>query len=219
MCGRYLLKQPFVARDFFGKPFDEFSEKAIKPRFNIAPTQRIPVVTGMDKGIEMRWGLVPAWAKGSQILINARRETIREKRSFKKSFAERRCLVPADGFYEWTKATKRPHLFTVGDGEPFAIGAFWDEQRDGEEMPRCCLLTTEANAVLEPIHDRMPVIVRKVDWEQWMEPGELADADFQRLTAPYDAAVMRAVEVSKTVNSAKTDGPECAQPLPPTLGL
>jgi putative SOS response-associated peptidase YedK len=217
MCGRYKLEAPQIAFKFIEvQPDFDF-----KPRYNIAPTQKIPVVPGLGKAVEMRWGLVPAWAQGkSSILINARSETIREKRSFKKSFAGRRCLVPADGFYEWTKATKRPHLFTLRDGGPFAIGGFWDEAREEETkkgvvetIARCCLVTTSPNEVLAPFHDRMPVIVRKEDWEQWLEPGELSDAVFTRLTAPYTAKEMQAVEVTQVVNSARENSAKCVETM------
>jgi len=211
MCGRYRIKDPKLASDYFGvQPAFDF-----RPRYNIAPTQKIAVVSAMGRIEEMRWGLVPVWAKEtSKALINARSETVREKRSFKKSFAERRCLVPADGFYEWTKIDKRPHLFGLNGEQPFAIAGFWDED---PEMSRCCLLTTEANAVLQPIHNRMPIIVRQEDWEEWMEPGELSDERFQRFTAPFQPNQMFAREVSKVVNSARVDDPSCCEPLPPTL--
>lgn len=220
MCGRYLLKQPLKALDFFGVPFDEFSEKAITPRFNIAPTQVIPVVSAPKTLKEMRWSIIPPWGG---IVLNARRETVREKATFKRSFAVRRCLVPADGFYEWVKGItpKRPFMFTVNQGEPFAIGAFYNdvvpEIYKGENvpnpLPRVCLVTTQPNDVLLPVHDRMPVIVRKEDWEQWLEPAELDEQSFTRLTAPYSAAEMSAVEVSPIVNKAKTDCPDCCSPV------
>jgi putative SOS response-associated peptidase YedK len=167
---------------------------------------------------EMVWGIKPSWAgEKSTILINARSESVREKRSFKNSFKQRRCLIPADGFYEWTRTTpKKPHLFLVNDGEPFAIGAFWEND---DEVNRCCLLTTKANAVLEPIHNRMPVIVGRENWDEWFADGDLEDAAFLRITAPYAADEMKAVEVSSIVNSARVDDARCCEPLPPTLGI
>jgi len=212
MCGRFRLVEPKWA----------FSQVALtptfdfRPRYNIAPTQKIPVVSALDKLEEMRWGIVPQWAGAkSSILINARSESVREKRSFKRLFAERRCLVLADGFYEWTK-TKRPHLFKLQDNQPFTIGAFYDT---GEEN-RCCLLTTAPNEIMLPVHDRMPVIIRKEDWAQWLELGDLDDQTFTRLTSPYATKEMQpALEVSKLVNSAKTDGAECCEPLQPMLNF
>ena len=197
MCGRYRLKDPKAAFDWL----EVVPGFEARPRFNIAPTQRVPVVTGAGRVGEMQWGIVPVWAKEtSKALINARSESVREKRSFKSSFSQRRCLVPADGFYEWTKMGKLPHFFTVNRGAPFAIAGLWDQ---GDGLPRCCLLTTAANAVLEPIHDRMPVIVRREDWEEWFSPGELGDQGFRRITAPYRAAEISALAVSPPVNSAQ----------------
>lgn len=165
MCGRYTLRDPKKAWDWLEvvPAFDA------RPQFNIAPNQRVPVVSGAGRIEEMIWGIVPAWAKEtSKALINARSESVREKRSFKASFTQRRCLVPADGFYEWSRVGKLPHFFTVNGGAPFAIGGIRDQ---GDDIPRCCLLTTGANAVLEPIHDRMPVIVSREHWEEWLSRG------------------------------------------------
>ena len=158
----------------------------------------------------MQWGIVPVWAKeSSKALINARSESVREKRSFKSLFQQRRCLVPADGFYEWSRVGKRPYVFTVDAGAPFAIAGIWDP---GDDISRCCLLTTAANQVLAPIHDRMPVIVPREDWEEWFAPGELAAQSFLRITTPYRAEEMSVVEVSPLVNSGRIDDPRCCQP-------
>ena len=207
MCGRYIFKDPQKAFEWMGVDPDF----KVRPRFNIAPTQNVPVLQSSGKLVEMKWGIVPSWAKEkSNILINARSESVREKRSFKSSFSKRRCLVPADGFYEWTKVGKRPHLFTLNKGHPFVIGGFWEDQ---EEIPRCCLLTTSANAVLEPIHNRMPVIIKREDWDEWFVPGDLADESFKRITAPYAADEMMVLAVSPLVNSARVDDARCIEPL------
>jgi len=206
MCGRYRLKDPKAAFDWL----EVVPSFEVRPRFNIAPTQHVPVVTAAHQVELMQWGIVPAWgAETSKALINARSESVREKRSFKSSFTQRRCLVPADGFYEWTKVGKRPYFFTVGGGAPFAIAGIWDK---GKDLARCCLLTTAGNLVLEPIHNRMPVIVRREDWEEWMVPGELEDLSFQRITTPYAAAEMSALEVSSLVNSGRVDDARCCEP-------
>jgi len=205
MCGRYRLKDPKRAFDWLEvvPSFD------MHPRFNIAPAQRVPVVTGAGHIEEMTWGLDPVWAREkSKLLINARSETVREKRSLKASFAQRRCLVPADGFYEWSKVGKRPHLFTVGRDAPFAIAGIWET---AGEVPRCCLLTTAANSVLAPVHDRMPVIVSREDWVEWFSPGELAERSFQRIMAPYRPDAMFVAAVSPLVNSARIDDPGCCE--------
>jgi len=147
MCGRFRLKDPRKAFDWLEiEPSFEF-----KPRYNIAPTQPVPVVTAAGRIQDMPWGIIPTWTRERRPLINARAETVREKTSFKESFTRRRCLLQADGFYEWT-AGKRPHLFTLND-DPFALAGFWEA---AEGVSRCCLLTTAANSLLEPIHDRMP---------------------------------------------------------------
>ena len=164
----------------------------------------------------MPWGIIPSWTREKRPLINARAETVREKGSFKESFMRRRCLLPADGFYEWTKIGKRPHLFALNNDDPFALASFWETV---EQIPRCCLLTTSANSLLEPIHDRMPVIVRREDWPEWFSSKELADESFQRITAPYRPEEMSALAVSSLVNSAKFDDPRCCEPLPPTFGI
>jgi putative SOS response-associated peptidase YedK len=209
MCGRYRLKDPKKAFAWLEVvPPAEFL-----PRFNIAPAQRIPVVSAAGRVEEMTWGILPVWAKEkSKAIINARCETIREKRTFKGSFARRRCLVPADGFYEWSRIGKRPHLLTIGGGAPFAIGAIWEP---AGERPRCCLLTTAANAVLAPIHDRMPVIVRREDWPEWFSPGDLAAGSFLRITTPYAPDEMSMLPVSPLVNSARIDDPACCEPSAP----
>ena len=204
MCGRYRLKDPKRAFAWL----EVLPSSDFLPRFNIAPTQRIPVVAAAGRLEAMIWGIVPAWEK-SKALINARCETIREKRSFKSAFTQRRCLLPADGFYEWSRMGKRPHIFTLAGDAPFAIAGIWET---GEELSRCCLLTTSANSVLDPIHDRMPVIVRPEDWPEWLAPGELAGQSFQRITTPYAAAEMSALAVSPLVNTAKIDDPRCCEP-------
>jgi len=213
MCGRFILKDPQAAFEYIGvEPQFEF-----RPRFNIAPTQNIPVLQSSKTLVQMKWGIVPSWAQDkSTALINARSESVREKRSFKTSFSQRRCLIPADGFYEWTKIGKKPHLFTLGGGQPFVIGGFWEEV---EKIPRCCLLTTSANAVLEPIHNRMPVIISPNDWDEWFASGDLSDESFRRITAPYAPEGMSVVAVSPKVNSARTDDARCIEHLPPSLGL
>lgn len=207
MCGRYRLKDPKRAFEDLGYP--EFSD--IGPRYNISPTQRVLILNSKREPEQVTWGFVPVWAKDSlKAIINARCESVREKRSFKSSFQQRRCLAPADGFYEWTKIGKRPHFFTVNGGVPFAIAGIWDK---GQDNSRCCLLTTAANAVLEPIHNRMPVIVRREDWDEWFSPDPLSDASFRRITTPYAPEEMAALEVSPLVNSGRVDDARCCEPL------
>ena len=206
MCGRYRLKEPKAAF----AALEVVSTADFLPRFNIAPTQSVAVIPAAGRVEPMTWGIVPVWAtEKSKPLINARSETIREKRSFKSAFAHRRCLLPADGFYEWSRVDKRPHFLMVHGGDPFAIAGIWEP---GDER-RCCLLTTTANSLLGKIHDRMPVIVRREDWEEWFAPGELADRSFLRITTPYGPEEMSMFEVAPLVNSAAVDEPRCCEPV------
>lgn len=209
MCGRYRLHDPKTALDFFEAepPFP------IRPRYNIAPSQTVPIVSALRQFDEMTWGITPKWGREtSKHLINARSETVREKRSFRDAFASRRCLFPADGFYEWSREGKQPYLLTMKDGAPFAIAGFWEEE---EKSRGCCLLTTTANSVLEPIHHRMPVIVHPADWRRWFAEGELSDETFRQITSPYPADKMTATAVSSAVNNAKIDAPRCCEAAAP----
>lgn len=197
MCGRYKLDAPQIAFQFIDVDIDP-DQVGIVARHNIRPTQRVHALTAPHRLQEMKWGLSVVWSNAP--LINAQSESVRNKKTFRESFESHRCLLPADGFYEWIKGSKRPHLLTVDGGAPFTLGAFWNEPLPvGNDTPadpaRCCILTTQPNEILTPIHNRMPVIIRKEDWEQWLEPGPLDDQAFQRLTAPYDPKAMTAREI------------------------
>lgn len=168
----------------------------------------------------MRWGLVPSWAKDLDIgvrLINARSETAAEKPAFRAAFKRRRCLVPADGFYEWRKldGRKQPYHIRMADGAPFAIAGLWErwEPADGSVLESCTLLTTEANARVRPLHDRMPVILSPEDWQLWLDP-EFEQAELlQPLLRPFDPAAMATQAVSSYVNSPRNEGPDCLIPV------
>jgi putative SOS response-associated peptidase YedK len=219
MCGRYRLKDPKRAIDDIGDR--EFSEVRLTPRFNIAPTQRVFILAGDGKPEEMTWGLVPPWASDtSKAIINAMSETVREKRTFKRAIAERRCILPADGFYEWKKqpvGPKIPHLFTIRGELPFYFAGIWEPGADGN---RCCILTTAPNEVCSPDHNRMPVMLSREQSQYWLRPGELRGDDFDRLTSPFPSADMEAIAVSTAVSNARYDGPKCNDPwegsTPPT---
>jgi putative SOS response-associated peptidase YedK len=177
MCGRFALKSPpakLVER--FG--LDECADFA--PRYNIPPGTDIPVIRQSPEGKRvlhlLRWGLVPHWAKDPSIgnkLNNARGESVAEKPSFRDAFRRRRCLIPADGFYEWKTEgkVKQPYFISLKSGEPLAMGGLWESWRrpDGEILRTACIITTGPNDVMEPIHDRMPVILRTEDWQAWLE--------------------------------------------------
>jgi putative SOS response-associated peptidase YedK len=193
-------------------------------RYNIAPTQPIAVVRATEEGdghelAILRWGLIPAWAKepGSvPLLINARAETAATKPAFRAALRRRRCLVPADGFYEWQRLgnQKQPFHMRRQDGQPFALAGLW-ERWEGPDgcIDSCALLTTTANELMSPIHDRMPVILDPPQFDLWLDPA-LQDVDLlQGLLRPYPAELMIAYPVPTRVNNARNDDPQCVLPL------
>lgn len=194
----------------------------VTQRFNIAPSQTAPVVVKTAAGrtlTGMRWGLVPFWAEDPKIgykMINARAETVAEKPSYKKCFQQRRCLVPADGFYEWQKAgsVKRPFRITLEKGAPFAFAGIWDEWQDpgGEKVHSFTIITTEANRALAAIHDRMPVILPQEAEAPWLDPL-LDPRKLQDFLKPYPAEQMTVFEISASVNSPKNDNPQIIKPI------
>jgi len=200
-----------------------FPDHNFAPRYNIAPTQPIAVVTnsGENKLDFFTWGLVPFWAKDPSIgnrMINARAETLAEKPSFKNAFKRRRCLILADGFYEWQKIpgekSKIPTYIHMKDGKPFAFAGLWEDWHspDGSQILSATIITTSPNKLMEPIHNRMPVILPPKAYQQWLTPSE---ADIQKLSAilrPYDADKMEAYPVSRMVNSPQNDLPALIQP-------
>ena len=224
MCGRFTQHSE---EDEFEDRFN-FSNPAgilFKKRFNIAPSQSVPVVVVQEDNRLvklMRWGLVPFWAKEPSIgykMINARAETITEKASFKNPLKKKRCLVPASGFYEWIKtqkkSTKTPLYFRLKSKEPFAFAGLWDEWRqpDGDKLLSFTIITTGPNELMKPIHNRMPVILRQKDENIWLDP-EITDFDqLVPILRPYPSDLMEAYEVSTIVNSPKTDVPECIKPV------
>lgn len=192
------------------------------PRYNIAPTQPVPVIRQNPKETRrelslMRWGLIPAWAKDSSIAtqtINARSETAATKPAFRDPLASRRCLVPADGFYEWSRSgkTKQAYCFEVNDGELFAFAGLWDRWKDpsGQWIKSCSILTTAPNAVTSSVHDRMPVILDPSDYDIWLDPGMKSLKAVSGMLKPYDARMMRCYPVSSRVNHVANDDAECS---------
>jgi putative SOS response-associated peptidase YedK len=213
MCGRYSLTTPVEGlRRLF-----EFPERPnLAPRYNIAPTQIAPVFrrdeTGAMHLAQMRWGLIPSWAKDKKIghrLINARAETVATQPAFRAAFRQRRCLVAADGFYEWRRegATKRPWRFHLPDNEPFCFAGLWEIWRDpadGAAVESFAILTTDANEAVAPIHDRMPVMLEGDDAAGWLESAEPA-----KLLRPIAAARIVGYPVSTVVNAPRNEVPEC----------
>lgn len=218
MCGRYTLTKKEKLAEMLKERFmfDEFSDIRLVPRFNIAPTQQIPVIVddGGRKLIGARWGLVPSWAKDEKIgssLVNARCETVASKAAFRSAFKSRRCLVPADGFYEWQKTGlgKVPHHFTLKDDGLFAFAGLWESWKNpaGEEVRSVSLITTTPNALVSPVHDRMPVILTPDRESAWLDPNTPQES-LTAMLAPYPAEQMKERPVSTAVNSAKIDAPE-----------
>lgn len=216
MCGRYTLKTPAKAvADYFGLS----DPPSLTPRYNIAPTQAVATVRAEEAGrklVLLRWGLVPSWADDPKIgcsLINARAETAASKPAFRSAFRHRRCLILADGFYEWKKAgtKKQPYFFSMREGQPFAFAGLWERWEKGQEpMESCTVLTTAANETVKPLHDRMPVILSPKDYDQWL------DSNAQGIVAllkPYADAAMKAFPVSTLVNKPSNDDPKCIEPL------
>ena len=222
MCGRYTISTP---ADVLAELFDLDVVPELVARYNVAPTQKAPVVTEQDGGRKldlMRWGLVPHWAKDRSIgsrLINARSETVAEKPAFRGSFRNQRCLVPADGFYEWKKegAIKQPYLIRLKSGAPFAIAGLWSRWQDpeGEELLTYTLLTTAPNSLLASIHNRMPVIVPPEAFASWL--GHSDRGELESLLLSHPAEAMEAGPVSRLVNSPAHDDPRCVE-LIGTLG-
>lgn len=191
----------------------------LRPRYNVAPSQDIPIVRPSDDGREIaiaRWGLVPFWAKDLKVgykMINAKAETVDEKPSFRNAFKSRRCLIPADGFYEWAKlegGEKQPYRLCLKDQVPFAFAGLW-ERNDGLEVTSCTIITTEPNEVAGEIHNRMPAILPPEDYDAWLS-AETAPADAKALLKPYEGE-MTAYPVDKAVGSPKNDRPELIEPL------
>ena len=229
MCGRFTLrKEESVIREAF-----ELSEvPTLEPRYNIAPTQLVPTVvrpkvsaqspeqSEQRQFLSLRWGLIPSWAKDPAIgarLINARSETVTEKPSFRAAFRQRRCLVLADGFYEWQRQErkKQPFYFRLQDGQPFAFAGLWERWKapNGEAIESCTILTTEANELLRPIHDRMPVILDPKDYELWLDPEVQKPEPLQQLLRPYRSEGMTTYPVSTQVNNPSNNSPECITEL------
>jgi len=221
MCGRYRLsrRKQLVEEYFDSTPWEE----DWNPRFNIAPTQPIPVIRQHPKEAVrqlsvMKWGLIPHWAKDPSIAIstiNAKSETAATKPAFRDSLKFRRCLIPADGFYEWkrTVKAKQPFCFEIKDGELFAFAGLWDGWKDarGNWIRTCSILTTTPNALTATIHDRMPVILDRASYDLWLDPGMQNVAEISELLKPYDASRMHLYPVSSRVNHVTNDDEECSR--------
>lgn len=222
MCGRFSLAtdQKTLAETFTAFEIPE----ELGPRYNIAPSQPVAVVAnnGQNKVEFFQWGLIPSWAKDPQIgnrMINARAETLAEKPSFKTAYKRRRCLVLADGFYEWrkepTSKAKTPMYIRLVSGEPFAFAGLWESWHGAEDSTilSCTIITTTPNEFMAEIHNRMPVILPPNAYAAWLDPAERNPDQLQGLLKPYPAKQMTAYPVSRIVNSPQNDTPDCIIPV------
>lgn len=219
MCGRYVLATDI---DAIQREFDLSAFPPLDARYNIAPTQPVPIITN-ERGRQVDivlWGLIPSWSKDTSIatkLINARAETVDEKPSFRAAFKYRRCLIPATGFYEWMKAekgTKRPHLLHLPQRPVFAFAGLWErwQSPQGDELRTCTILTTEPNDLVRPLHHRMAVILNREDYELWLDPAS-DPGHLKSLLQPYPGEEMALYEVSTLVNNVRNDHPDLITPL------
>jgi putative SOS response-associated peptidase YedK len=223
MCGRYRLsRRKQVVEDYFdSSPWEE----DWNPRFNIAPTQLVPVVRqNPNQPVRelslMKWGLIPHWAKTPAIAantINAKSETAATKPAFRDPLKFRRCLIPADAFYEWkrTGASKQPYCFEVKNGELFAFAGLWDGWKDssGQWVKTCSILTTIPNSVTSAVHERMPVILDSDSYDLWLDPGMQNVGVISDMLKPYDGSQMRCYPVSRRLNHVMNDDEECSRPV------
>ncbi len=223
MCGRYVITTPLEAiREAFGIAADDVVRPDAAARYNVAPTQEVPIVRRRADGTSRelalaRWGLVPHWAKEPSIgnrLINARGDSVATKPAFRDAFARRRCLVVADGFYEWRKdpGGKQPFVFRPADGRPLAFAGLWSLWRpsDGEPLHTCTIITTDANATVAPVHDRMPAILEPQDHDAWLAAPA---AEALPLIRPLAADRLVGTPISRRVNNVRNDGPQLIEPL------
>jgi len=224
MCGRYELhSNPAAIALAFGLAHPSH----IDPHYNIAPTNDVPIVRVGNDGhrelLRMRWGLVPRWAKDPSIgarMINARGETLADKQSFRTAYRRHRCLLPADGFYEWRTVThvhgepprRQPQHIGMADGSLFGLAGIYERwlSEEGEVLDSCAIVTTEANALLMPVHDRMPVIVAPEHYARWLDP---ANAEVGDLIAPFPSEAMAYYPVSTRVNSVRHDDASLIEPV------
>ncbi|MBV6625779.1 MAG: SOS response-associated peptidase [Rivularia sp. (in: Bacteria)] len=223
MCGRFtLIAEPERLKEIF--EISDISNCEFEARYNIAPTQNVATVLSDSESEKrqcqlLRWGLIPSWSKDSKIgprMINARAETLAEKPSFRSAFKRRRCLVLADGFYEWKNLAnrKQPYYFQLQDKQPFAFAGLWEEWQspENEKINSCTIITTDANELLQPIHHRMPVILQQPDYQKWLDPHVRNTELLQELLHPLQSEKMTSYAVSIRVNNPNHNSLECIKP-------
>lgn len=221
MCGRFTLR---VSPEQIADLFSLDATPPVAPRYNIAPTQPVLAIredyggNGREATF-LNWGLIPFWAKDPSIgsrMINARSETAAEKPSFRAAFKYRRCIIPADGFYEWQKVAggKQPQLIGMADGALFGLAGLWERwEQDGSAIESCTILTTEPNELLAPIHNRMPVILHPEDYDEWLDRSIQKADPLLHLMRPFPAELMDHRPVSTHVNNPRNEDPACVAPL------
>lgn len=218
MCGRYTIT--LDPGDFELELGVEDFPSDFEKRYNVAPTQQVAVVRDPEsRKVEwLKWGLIPYWAKDPTIgarMINARSETLAEKPSFKQSFLKRRCLILADGFFEWQKnegKASTPYYLKLRSGKPFAFAGLWDRWHPSDDIDvvSCTIITCPPNELIAPIHDRMPVIFDKDSLWKWLQPAPVEELEKQ--LQPYPSDLMQAYPISKMINNAQFDSPEVLRP-------
>lgn len=220
MCGRFTS---LLSPELLAVIYQIFPPENMTPRYNISPTQQVLTIREASDGSRLlsttRWGLVPHWAKDLSIgnkMINARCETVHEKASFRQAIRNRRCIVPASGFYEWaaTPDGKIPYYITTRDGSPFSFAGIWESWKntDGQELETFSILTTSANSLMSSIHDRMPVMLHPTDFDRWLDPESTDPQQLQHFYQPYPSDLMQLWPVSTLVNSPRNDSPDCIVP-------
>jgi len=224
MCGRFTLRTPLtvLSQQFLFELGPAAELAAVRPRYNVAPTQAIAAVRRLDAGSPrslawLHWGLIPSWAKDAKLassMINARGESVAEKPAFRTAFARRRCLILSDGFFEWKKVgkQKQPYYIRMHDERQFAFAGLWESWRGpaGSEGPleSCTIITTTANELCRPLHDRMPVILEACDYDRWLDPAAAKD-DLIAIIQPFPTEAMKSDPVNPRVNNSRNDDPEC----------
>ena len=226
MCGRYRLSR---RKQLIAEYFETDNEVDWEPRYNIAPSQQVGIIRQDPSRPERyfslaRWGLIPSWASDASIgskTINARSETVLSKPAFRDAFSSRRCLLPADGFFEWRRSgrEKQPFHFGMQDDSLFAFAGLWDRWSDpaGAVIESCSILTTTPNSLLADMHDRMPAILRPEHYDLWLDPGFKDVKALAEFLAPFDAGKMRRFPVSTRINAVTNDDPDCVVPMPSSL--
>lgn len=220
MCGRFTLKTP--ERIKF-EALNTYDPDDLVPRYNIAPSQNVLTILERNSEREatfLRWGLIPFWSKEPKGFINARAETIEQKAAFNESFQRRRCLIPADGFYEWERNGKisQPYYFQMKDQAPFAFAGIWDRWKSEESwITSCAIVTTRANELLAPIHHRMPVIISPESYDLWL--ADDSRIPFKELLLPFPASEMISHTVSHDVNDVKVDDPHLVEAVDCFVGV